>query len=332
MQTCKHNHGQKIKNLAEKAVMDISVIIVNWNVRDFLRKCLGSLYNFTRDAQFEAIVVDNASTDGSADMVAAEFPQVRLIRNSSNLGFAAANNIGLKEAKGSLVLFLNPDTEITDNAPGKMAAFMYAHPGASAIGCRLVYPDGLLQHTTRHFPSVFTDLMAKMYLEWSFPKSGLFNYYHMGLWGHDRLREVDVPFGACLLVRKDVLERLGGMDERFFMYYDEIDLCHRIKKGGGKIYFVPDITVIHHANKSSDQAPQGDCAAWKVRSKLEFFRKHYGPAGIAGLVFNIMLQRALVYGPVSWRHFFTGRPKNLAEIKDYIAFEWREYRNFIRKG
>lgn len=308
--------------------MDVSIIIVSWNVRGYLSRCLDSIFRFTRDVSYEVIVVDNASHDGSPGMVATAFPKVRLIKNNSNAGFAAANNIGLREARGRFILFLNPDTELGNNAPKKMAAFMDSHPDASAIGCRLIYPDGSLQHSTRHFPSAFTDLMAKMYLEWIFPRSGIFNYYHMGLWGHDSLREVDVPYGACLLVRKEVLDSLGGMDEQFFMYYDEIDLCYRIKKGGGKIYFVPDITVMHHANKSSEQAGPGMTAAWKVRSKLKFFLKHYGASGIGALKFNIALQRLLVAGPVSWWHFFTGKPKNLAGIKEYIDFERREYIKF----
>ena len=303
--------------------MDISVIIVSWNVRDFLKRCLASIYRRGDAASFEVIVVDNASSDGSADMASREFPKARVIRNGKNLGFSAANNIGLKDAAGELVFFLNPDTELQDGTIGRIISFMAAHPEAAGLGCRLVYPDGSLQHSARRFPSFFTDLMEKLYLDWLFPGSGFFNYYHMGLWPHDRLREIDVPFGACLVVRKSVLDKIGPMDERFFMYYDEIDLCYRIRQAGFRIYFTPDISVTHHSNKSSDQVI-GEATVWKMRSKAKFFRKHYGAPGAAGLVFNLIAERLLVYGPVSLWHLFTKKPANIAGIKEYLGLEWRE--------
>ena len=270
-------------------IPDISIVIVNWNVRDLLKKCLESIYKYSRDVSFETFVVDNNSSDGSPAMIRSDFPQVILTENRENFGFARANNQALAKCSGRYVLFLNPDTELIDNSIKAMVQFMDASPGASALGCKLIYPDGTLQHSCRHFPSIFTDLMESLCLDWLFPKNKFFNYYKIGLWQHDTVKSVDVPYGACLLVRKKALEDVGFMDERFFMYYDEIDLCYRIKKAGGKVYFTPDITVIHYANSSSSQAPL-EMERYKSRSKFLFFKKHYGILAVAALFFNLAIR------------------------------------------
>ena len=309
--------------------IDMSVIIVSWNVKGFLEKCLGSIYKFTEGISFEVFVVDNNSSDGSVEMAAALFCAARLIRNKENLGFAAASNQALEKAAGRYILFLNPDTELTDNAFKKMADFMDTHQDAAAIGCKLLNSDLSVQQSTRHFPSLFTDLMENLYLEWSFPKSRFFNRCHMGFWDHSYTRQVDVPYGACLMVRNETLKKTGPMDVSFFMYYDEIDLCCRIKKLGGKIYYVSDISIIHHGNKSSNQSAE-NCNRWKTQSKLTFFKKHYGPIGIAGILFNLALQALILWGPLSLWHMLSGYPRDIADIKRQAAFNWREYMNFIK--
>ena len=183
----------------------LSVIIVNWNVREYLKKCLSSIYAHTKDLEFEVYVVDNNSSDGSQDMVKKDFPGVRLIESSKNLGFASGNNLALKECDPHYVLFLNPDTELIDNSLKAMAVYMDTHPEAGSIGCKLLHPDGTQQLTCRNFPSLFTDLMEKLNLDWIFQRNGFFNYYRMGLWEHNYSKEVNVPTGACLLVRQDIL-------------------------------------------------------------------------------------------------------------------------------
>ena len=304
--------------------MDISVIIVNWNVAPFLEKCLASIYVLTKDAAFEVFVVDNNSSDGSPAMVREKFPAVTLIANNENLGFARANNQALKEARGRYALLLNPDTELTDNALKAMASFMDAHGDIDAMAPQLVFPDGTVQPSCRHFPSPLTDLMENLYLDWLFPESPFFNRYRMGYWKHDSMKAVDVPYGACLLVRRATLDKIGVFDERFFMYYDEIDLCYRIKRGGGKIYFVPQIKVVHHSRRSSEQAPV-DTARWKARSKALFFKKHYGALGVSALRFNIMLQSIMAWGPLSLSHLLFRYPSDIEYIKNEIRINKGEY-------
>jgi GT2 family glycosyltransferase len=309
--------------------MNLTVIIVNWNVKNFLKGCLESIYRFTRGIEFEVFVVDNNSSDGSRDMVKADFPQVRLIENSQNLGFAASNNIALKECASEYVLLLNPDTELADNSLKAMVEYMDAHAEAGCIGCKLFFGDGSLQHSCRTFPSIFTDLMDNLFLAWIFPRSTFFNSYRMGYWSHDHVREVDVPAGACLMVRYDIIRSIGFFDTRFFLYYDEIDLCRRIKNGGWKIFFVPYMKIIHYSNKSSKQIPL-DIIRWMNRSKLLFFEKHYGRWSIIFLLLSLMMRGFIVWVifPVSW--LLSGRPRDNDYIKRELAIDWGEYMKFIK--
>ena len=310
---------------------DISVIIVSWNVRDFLKKCLSSIYRQASKVNFEAIVVDNGSADSSADMVRGEFPQATLIAANGNLGFAKANNAGLQRATGRYILFLNPDTEIFADTLARIVAAMDAHPEWSALGCKLVFEDGTLQESCRHFPSLFTDLMENLYLDWLFPKSPFFNYYRMPSWPYDRTSVVDVPYGACLAVGRSVLDRVGPMDEKFFMYYDEIDLCRRIKRDKGSVWYVPDIEVIHHGNKSSDQVPS-EVSKWKCESKLRYFEKHMGRWAVYVMTMNLILRTIIVWVFFGLGHILFSNPKDLEYTKGNVRRTWREHIDFLRKG
>lgn len=310
--------------------IDISIIIVSWNVRDFLNRCLGSIYRNPSGVNFEVIVVDNGSSDGSAGMVKSGFPLLRLIEEKENLGFAGANNVALKEASGRYVLFLNPDTEVFADTLQRMSESMDAHPDWSALACKLIFSDGTLQPSCRHFPSLFTDLMENLYLDWLFPRSPIFNYYRMGSWPHDSLRRVDVPYGACLMARRSVLDTVGPMDERFFMYYDEIDLCRRIKKSGGSVWYIPTISVIHHSNKSSDQVPV-EVARWKCNSKILYFKKHFGVVSVYALVINLFLRTLIVWGLFGLGHIIFSRPRDLEYIKENVRATWREFGKFFGK-
>ncbi len=311
-------------------IVDISIVIVNWNVRDLLRKCLESIYKFTKDITYEVFVVDNNSSDASAEMVSQEFPQARLIANSQNRGFAAANNQGFSLAKGRYALMLNPDTQLTNNALKAMVEFMDANPAINAIAPRLTFADGSLQHSCRHFPNFFTDLMETFFLDELCAKNKICNWYKMGLWPHDRMRQVDQPYGACLMFRTEDLRRLQFMDERFFMYYDEVDLCYRLKKSGGKIFFLPQISIVHHGNRSSKQIGSA-CHRWKLQSQIRFFAKHYGWLGVISLFFNLILRSILVYGIFSFTHLLIRRPRNLRYFQAVSKSIWKEYRDFLKE-
>jgi len=304
--------------------MDLSIVIVNWNVRDFLEKCLRSVYAFTQGLEYEIFVVDNASTDGSVEMVRALFPGVRVIACVANLGFSAANNLAMKQALGAHVAMLNPDTELTGNAFKDMIEYSRSRGGAVCVAPRLTYADGSLQPSCRHFPTLFTDLMTKLYLDSLFPRSVFFNRYKMGMWPHDREREVDQPYGACLLFRAADLRRLGYMDERYFMYYDEVDLCYRFARAGGKILYLPRFSIIHYANRSSNQAAD-ECHRWKTQSQMLFYRKHYGAVGVLGLFLNSAVQIALIYAILYPLHWLVRRPRDIRYARRMAVDTWRDY-------
>jgi len=256
-------------------MLDLSIIIVNYDVKDRLRECLHSICRNTRKVSFQITVIDNNSSDSSCEMIRREFSEVKLIENSENFGFAKGVNQGLKDSEGKYLLLLNPDTIVLPNALDKMVEFMEGNPQAGALGCRLLNPAGNLQPSCRSFPNLRTAFFEASGLERLFSKNKVIGRYRMGYWKHDCVREVDQPMGSVLLLRRDVINQVGLMDERFHMYYEEVDLCYRIKKTGWKIYFTPDAEVIHYAGESARQN-LGNVLIEQYRSMHKFYRKHFG--------------------------------------------------------
>ncbi len=252
---------------------DVTVIIVSWNTREILRDCLRSVYENAGAVAFETIVVDNASADGSAELVARDFPQVQLVVNSDNRGFAAANNQAMVLARGRYVLLLNSDTVVLDRALEKTLAFADAHPEAAVVGCRVLNPDRTWQRTCSRFPSALNLLLSSTYMYKLFPKSRFWGRELMMYWDRSDVREVDVVSGTFMLVRREAIERVGMMDEAFFMYAEETDWCYRFRQAGYKSLFTPAASIIHLGGASSRQA------ASKMRLQLSasilyFLKKH----------------------------------------------------------
>jgi len=275
-------------------VVDLTIVIVSWNVCDLLRRCLSSVFDVrgstddgeppswkieqrTPDRKLltEVIVVDNASTDGSPEMVHAEFPGVRLIGNVENRGFTAANNQGLAVSQGRYLLLLNPDTEVVGDALETMVRYLETHPAAGVLGPRLVYPDGGLQPSRRRFPTFATALVESTIVQKWWTDNRLLRRYTMADTPDDAIQPVDWVVGACLLARRTAYDQVGGLDEGYFMYSEEMDWCKRIKNAGWEIVYLPSATVIHHQGKSSEQV----VAARHINfhsSKVRYFRKHHG--------------------------------------------------------
>lgn len=233
--------------------MELSVIVVSWNTCALLRRSLQSLFADISGIEAEVFVVDNASRDGSAVMVAGEFPQARLIANSDNYGFAKANNQAMKEAKGRYVLLLNPDTEVQPGAIKHLIKFLDEHKEAGIVAPQLLNSDGSIQRSCRAFPTfagMFFELigMSKM-----FPNNKTFGHYKMLDFDHETLCQVDQPEGACLLLRREVIEQVGMLDEGYFMLFEEVDWCYRIKQAGWQIWFDPQAKVVHHYGQSIKQ-------------------------------------------------------------------------------
>jgi N-acetylglucosaminyl-diphospho-decaprenol L-rhamnosyltransferase len=267
-------------------VVDLSVIIVSWNVRDLLRRCLQSVLARTQvspdegtyqigDREVEILIVDNASTDGSAEMVGDEFPHARLVANNENRGFTAANNQGLALSRGRYLLLLNPDTEIVGDALTTMLRYAEANREVGALGPRLLYPDGSTQSSRRRFPTFATALVESTVVQEWWQDNSILRRYYMADTADDAIQRVDWVVGACLLVRRQAFEQVGGLDEGYFMYSEELDWCRRIKAAGWEIAYLPTAAIIHHEGKSSEQVVPARHIYFQS-SKVRYFRKHHG--------------------------------------------------------
>jgi N-acetylglucosaminyl-diphospho-decaprenol L-rhamnosyltransferase len=256
--------------------MDLSVVIVSWNVCDLLRRCLASVWQGAGTLALEVVVVDNASSDGSPDMVSTEFPQVRLITNRENRGFASANNQGLAVSQGRCALLLNPDTEVVDDALPKMISYMDTHPGVGVLGPQLVYADGSIQSSRRRFPTLATAFLESTILQQWWPNNPVSSWYYVADRSDYETQYVDWLVGACLLTRREVIEQVGGLDEGFFMYSEELDWCRRTKAADWEVIYFPEARVIHHEGQSSGQVVAARHIYFHA-SKVRYFRKHHGP-------------------------------------------------------
>jgi len=257
-----------------KSSCDLSIIIVSWNVAGLLRDCLRSIDKNRGGLDLEVIVVDSASGDDSVDMVRCEFPWVRLLACEENVGFPRGNNLGLAEANGRYFLLLNPDTVILDNALAKLMTYAQENPEVGVLGCQLLNRDGTVQSSKRRFPTLLTAFFESTWLENFAPKSVLAKYYAQDL-VDDETNDVDWVMGACMLAPRSVVEQVGGLDEAYFMYSEELDWCRRIKDSGWRVVYYPQAQIVHYVGQSSDQAVVARHINFQ-QAKLRYFRKYHG--------------------------------------------------------
>lgn len=279
-------------------MIDLSVVIVNWNVKEPLRRCLESIYEETKGIAFEIFVVDNASGDGSSQMIRHSFPQVKLIENKENVGFARACNQGLCRAQGRYVVLLNPDTWLPDDALGQMVAFLDRHPNIGVLGPRIVDRDGIVDpRCARRYPSLRSELFEKLRLDRRFPHSRLFGDYLMTYWDHKDSREVDALSGACMTIRWEVVEDVGLLDEDFFMYGEDVEWCYRIKQTGWRVFFYTQPTVMHLGARSSQLVAE-QMGIEALRSMYLFFLKARGPRYAAAyriLILGLSIAKQVIF-------------------------------------
>lgn len=260
------------------AAPDVSVVVVSYNTRQALAVCLESVRRALGGLDVEVIVVDNASWDGSAEMVAERFPEATLIPNRGNVGFGRANNQAFARAHGRYVLMLNPDTELCADALGRLVDFADAHPRAGAVGARLMNPDGSLQHSAFRFPDLGQALFGFFDVV---PLDAPINGRHPPA-RYERPFRAEHLLGACLLLRREALEDVGTFDPRYFMYFEETDLCARLRRAGWENLYTPAARVIH-IGAASTSAVRERMSVEFHRSQAYFYRKHYGPAGYIAL-------------------------------------------------
>jgi GT2 family glycosyltransferase len=262
---------------------DASIVIVSYNTREMLRECLQSIERESDGLLIEVLIVDNNSTDGSPEMVEAEFPRVRMIRSAVNLGFGAANNLAIEAAKGRYVVLLNSDAFLGPGSLRMAIGRMDESPNVALAGGQLTGRDLSWQPSARMFPSPITDFFVMTGLAAKFPKSRIFGYFDRTWADPTQPSEVDWVPGAFSIVRANVLAKVGSFDPRFFLYSEEVDLCRRIKNAGYQIWYWPDIRVVHIGGQSSRKLEDLDFSQsgaqvtrWRMRSMLLYYRKHHG--------------------------------------------------------
>jgi GT2 family glycosyltransferase len=259
----------------------ISVIIVSWNARDYLLQCLASLSSEACRYPMEVIVVDNASSDGSADAVASSYPGVRLIRNTENLGFAKANNIGVAASRGRYLCFVNSDVKVLPHCVTRLVDFCEAQPKVGMAGPRVIGGDGKLQRSCRGFPNVWNMFCRALALDSLFPRNKAFSGYKLYHWPQDTLRPVDILTGCFWLVRREALDQVGLLDEEFFMYAEDMDWCKRFWAHGWQVFFVPSAEAIHYGGASSSNSPVRFYVEMH-RANLQYWKKHHSCLAVAG--------------------------------------------------
>lgn len=277
--------------------MDLSICIVSWNVAADLRKCLECIAWQSDELALEVIVVDNASSDGSVELVRRHFPSVTLIENDANVGFARAANQALEAAVGRYVLLLNPDCVPGEHALARLVGFADRRPDAGLIGPKLVYPDGRLQHSCRRFPTIKAAIFRHTVFGGLFSRAVSPEEYLMVNWDHNDVREVDWLSGACLLARREAVKDVGMLDEQFFWGSEDVDWAYRMHRKGWKVVYFPEVRVVHAVGASTDQV----VAATVVRthrSMLRLYRKHFcrWPLAWVLVAVGVWARAALILG------------------------------------
>lgn len=265
-------------------VMDLSIVIVSWNAKRFLKECLESLVS--NSVKIEIIVVDNCSSDGSPEMVESSFPGIKLIRNDWNLGFARANNQGIRASKGRYIALVNSDVKFVEDCFSTLVRYMDEHSDVGVVGPRMLEPDMTVQPSCRRFPSLWNNFCEAARLHRIFPQSRLFSAQHMRFFPHDTTRDVDVLAGCFWLVRRETFEAVGLLDEEFFIYSEDVDWCKRCWKAGWRVVFFAGTQAIHYRAGSSANDPVR-FALEQQKSVLRYWRKHHGR--LASLAIRVIL-------------------------------------------
>ncbi len=261
---------------------DVSIIIVTWNNASDIKPCLDSLAGVQERIQARIVVIDNASTDGTIEKIRTAIPRVQLISNPQNIGFAAANNQAIRVSDGRYVLLLNPDTSADPGTMEVLVQYLDTHPAAWVAGPMILNPDRSVQRSGVRFPSRWNILVESLFLDRLFPRSRLFGSHKEMYEDPCTSRTVDYLQGSALMVRRDAVERVGGLDEGFFMYFEETDWCYRIKQAGGEVHYSPVGKVIHYGGDAFAHFDERRLVYYN-RSMLRFFRKHYTPKQSIGL-------------------------------------------------
>ncbi len=268
--------------------MDVSVIVVNWNTRDLLIECLESLIPEIKPFKAEIIVVDNASTDGSPAAIEKLFPQIKLIRNTTNLGFAKANNSGLDISTGKYICLINSDVKLLRDCIENMYKYMEDHQSIGILGPKILNPDFTIQPTCKEYPSLWNNFCSAVFFHKLFPSSKLFSGELVHYFKYDSPRKCDIIVGTFWMVRKKALDTVGCLDENFFFYGEDVDWCKRFWSAGWEVVFFPGASAVHHSAASSAAAPIKYYIEQR-RAKITYWEKHNGIISVLGIKLIVLL-------------------------------------------
>ena len=301
-------------------MIDLSIVIVNWNAGHYLIECLRTLTMNTTRRSVEILVVDNQSTDGSAEAAQREFPSLTYIQTGANLGFASANNIGIRQSSGRYVCLINPDVAVHEGCLDRMCDYMDQQPSVGMLGPKVFNTDLTLQLSTRRFPGLWNSACRAVALDALFPRSAIFGDVLMQSWAHDSIQPVDILSGCFWMIRRETLTIIGLLDEDFFMYGEDMDYCRRCWSSGMQIMFLPGATIVHHGGKSSSHFPVR-FQVENLRGTLRYWKKHHG--GSAVMVFsaiNLVHQmRRVVQGSLFYLLRSAQRQRFLIEVQGALA-------------
>jgi len=305
--------------------MELSIIFVNWNSVNYLRECIDSIYEHTQGIAFEIIVVDNASPEGGVDALKQQFPEIVLIKSGKNLGFAGANNLGFKQSTGKYVLFLNPDTKLLNSAINIVLQRLQSLPDAGIVGCKLLTGDLSVQtHSIMKFPTILNQVLESEYLQFRWPSFPLWNIGPL-FSNNAEPAKVEVISGACMMIRREVFEKVGMFSEEYFMYAEDVDLCWKVAHAGYRNYYTGEGTVIHYGGKSS-QPESAIRMKWTAIPR--FCDKNRGR--FYGLVFRVVLVVAAMcrLALIKIACAFGDRFGRQADLRSTLA-KWRTILNVL---
>lgn len=311
-------------NIAYEHRCDLSIIIVSWNVREFLKACLKSIYEYTTGISFEVIVVDNASSDGSVEMIKDFFSDVIIITNRYNAGFSKANNQAINISSGKYVALINPDTLLIEDIFNPLIAYLEVHNNIGAIGPKILSSDreSIQYVCARRLPTLYLDLLNNLRLDRKFPK--FFKGIYMFDWDHKTSKYVELLSGACMVIRRKAIDDIGLLDENQFMYADDVDFCKRLINSGWKIYYYADSSLIHYGGESSKKNKVFSNIKM-LESKHYYYLKHHGKLHATLFCIQILI---LNLGKYLWRIASKKRVKEIIELleiyKKSIRWSFRE--------
>jgi O-antigen biosynthesis protein len=295
--------------------LDLSIIIVNYNVKEFLQNLIDSIKKASLNLTKEIIIIDNASDDGSVEFIKDKFPEVKLISNQQNLGFGKANNIGLKLASGKYFLLINPDTLVAEDTFEKMISFFESNSEVGLAGCKILNPDGSLQLACRRsFPGPWTSFTKVTGLSSLFPNNKIFARYNLTYLDENKSYEVDAISGSFMMMRKEVYQKVGGFDEQFFMYGEDLDLCYRIQKSGFKVYYVHSTQIIHYKGESTKRSSLDETKVFYSAMHL-FVKKHLSSSLLVELILRSAIAARSVFAFLGVRKLLL-----LSVFLDFIIF------------